>query len=370
MTSAEKSNRQTLHNRISNRLRHEIDARRGGDRLDAEAKLARRFGVSVFTVREALSALAREGLIERRHGSGTYVTDRRDRQHVAVLVEQDLTDPRASQFVKQVAFQARRAALDRGYRARLYVGHSRIGENVSAGLSCPEFFEDLDAGRLLGIMTFATPLHAEWVDRIQATGLPLVGSFGVQRPQIIHDFVGMVREGVRYLVESGRDRLAVLTTVRDRDERLNVGEPVREMCSLHGLAEESVRVVYGLDPADPIAGWRAFQRAWSDANRPEGLLVTDDVLFAGVLQGILAAGVRIPDELLVATHANVGLTPPAPFPVLRLEFDPAEFARTHVDCLLRQIEEPEAKLPRRVVVPFRRVEDCGAAGDLLAEARA
>ena len=46
---------------------------RSGQRLPSEAELADEFGVSRNTVRTALTRLATAGLIQRKHGSGTYV---------------------------------------------------------------------------------------------------------------------------------------------------------------------------------------------------------------------------------------------------------------------------------------------------------
>ncbi|HWC00741.1 MAG TPA: GntR family transcriptional regulator [Bryobacteraceae bacterium] len=44
-----------------------------GDRLESERQLAANFGASLMTVRQALQSLEEEGLLERKHGSGTYV---------------------------------------------------------------------------------------------------------------------------------------------------------------------------------------------------------------------------------------------------------------------------------------------------------
>jgi GntR family transcriptional regulator len=49
-----------------------------GGQLPSEPKLADQFGVARLTVRQALGELAKDGLIERRRGVGTYVTDRAD----------------------------------------------------------------------------------------------------------------------------------------------------------------------------------------------------------------------------------------------------------------------------------------------------
>ncbi len=55
------------------RLRELIAASRAGDRLPSERELSHRWGVARMTVRSATDALVAEGLVERRHGSGTFV---------------------------------------------------------------------------------------------------------------------------------------------------------------------------------------------------------------------------------------------------------------------------------------------------------
>ena len=47
-----------------------------GDRLPGERELAERWGVARMTLRAAVDHLVTEGLLERRHGSGTYVVPR------------------------------------------------------------------------------------------------------------------------------------------------------------------------------------------------------------------------------------------------------------------------------------------------------
>jgi GntR family transcriptional regulator len=47
-----------------------------GSRIPSETSLAKRFGVTRMTVRHAVDGLIRDGLVTRRHGSGTYVAER------------------------------------------------------------------------------------------------------------------------------------------------------------------------------------------------------------------------------------------------------------------------------------------------------
>lgn len=61
--------------RIEEDLRRQIgDGELGlGSRLPAEQELAQRYGVARMTVRQALARLSAAGIIERRHGVGTFV---------------------------------------------------------------------------------------------------------------------------------------------------------------------------------------------------------------------------------------------------------------------------------------------------------
>lgn len=66
--------------RIHGELRDLIGSGRWppGSLLPSQAELAAQFGVSIMTLRQALQLLADDGLVQARHGSGTYVAARYD----------------------------------------------------------------------------------------------------------------------------------------------------------------------------------------------------------------------------------------------------------------------------------------------------
>jgi len=68
-------------------IRRQIETGRfgGGERLPSETELAEMFELSRLTIRQALSQLSNEGLIERRQGIGTFVAPRK------VVVQHDLS---------------------------------------------------------------------------------------------------------------------------------------------------------------------------------------------------------------------------------------------------------------------------------------
>lgn len=70
------------YQRIADELRRDISAGtyEPGDRIPAETDLVERFHVSLPTIRQALGVLRAEGLIESRHGRGTFVRENRKLQ--------------------------------------------------------------------------------------------------------------------------------------------------------------------------------------------------------------------------------------------------------------------------------------------------
>lgn len=71
----DRNNPLPLHSQITQQLKQQFAAGKWkvGDPFPTDRQLMEEFGVSITTVRHALSELVREGLIERRAGRGTYV---------------------------------------------------------------------------------------------------------------------------------------------------------------------------------------------------------------------------------------------------------------------------------------------------------
>lgn len=103
-----------------------IAASRVGDRLPSERELGLRWGVARMTVRHAMDALVAEGLIERRHGSGTYVVPQPFARLLGLTsFTQDMADRGLVAGSRLLAFET--APADAALAAQLHVP---IGEPV------------------------------------------------------------------------------------------------------------------------------------------------------------------------------------------------------------------------------------------------
>jgi len=88
----------SLADRITTTLRLERATDfKPGDKLSGMHALRQRVGVSINTIGAALDILASEGLLDKRRGSGVYVSDRVGRLRIGILSQLDLFDPGAGE---------------------------------------------------------------------------------------------------------------------------------------------------------------------------------------------------------------------------------------------------------------------------------
>ena len=131
--------RTRLYERVVERLRELIADRglRAGDRLPPERELAERLGVSRASIRQAVVVLEVQGLVEVRHGGGTYLRrDRAEGDSLDELVERrrrlpEVLDAREGLETELAELAAqRRTAAD---LAAVEAALERMREQIDAG---------------------------------------------------------------------------------------------------------------------------------------------------------------------------------------------------------------------------------------------
>jgi GntR family transcriptional regulator, transcriptional repressor for pyruvate dehydrogenase complex len=112
--------RPRLYERVITQLRAHVNAAglKSGDRLPPERELADRLGVSRASIKQAMVVLEVQGLVDVRHGGGTYlVKDTLDTEPVDALVARrrrlpDILDARAALETKLAELAATRRTDD------------------------------------------------------------------------------------------------------------------------------------------------------------------------------------------------------------------------------------------------------------------
>jgi DNA-binding LacI/PurR family transcriptional regulator len=346
--SKDQTNRIPLHLQIASALRKQIArSMKTGDRLDSEAALGKRFNTSSLTVREALSTLAHDGMIERRHGSGTFVLDPLARQHVAVHIELDISHPRTSYSHLRTLQQVRRLVTASGVKTRLYVGDTAPGEVEPAQLSCTELLEDITEGRICGIVSVATPsTPSGWVSRAVSEGVPVVGNSSDFPMSVSTSIEDLISAGVRHLAELGRRNIALIGW--GGSEPNDAPKPFRDAMRRAGLSVEPRWVRTDLHPSTLGAGWEEFREVWSALpQKPDGLVISDDMLLTDVASAVQSLRIRVPQDLSIITHMTRGAMLSPPFPVDRLVTDPDAVARDMAELIVAAVRQQPIKTFRR-----------------------
>ncbi len=342
--------RQPRYHQVEILLREEIRRNHAaGDKLPSESRLARHFGVSLLTLREAMNSLAQDGLVDRQQGSGTFVRAVSPRSTVGVLLDHNIGQANFPFFSRRVFQEVRRLLNAEGYLARGYIGFKDFTATRDPGVTSPEFVEDIRAHRLQGLVIVGGALEDSLLREIERQGIPMVSMNSASTAGL--QSLPLIAAGVQHLVGQGRRRLAMLGW-SSRDAAVPLSTHVQEALAAHGLPYHPEWVRDDLHPAWPGAGWEVFREIWFCGEKPDGLLILDDVLSQGVASAIAELGIRVPDQLMVVSHANKGSGIEYPFPVSLLSMDPELHARHLATCMSNRLQgKPESEAPHLDLVP-------------------
>ncbi len=320
MTDHKKS---SLTQRLVTQLGDHVRAGQPGERLPTEAELCEQLGASINKVREALTLLAQEGLIERRQGSGTYVADRLPTKAIGLVSSLDLLHPHQVGGIRGRAYHLREWFHQQGIRSRLYIGHT--APSGSFNMELPDLFEDVQSGRLAGLVAVSFPstgclLH----EYPQLTHLPIIGNVAEYPYSFSTEHDERVLAALRYLVSCGCRRLALLGW----ESSANPRRPIDAVLARYrqalppDVSLESHHIGLDLHPSLPGSAWDEMREIWTaDAQKPDGLVVGDDFLLHDAGAALRALRVQVPRDLQIAALTTADISPHPPFPCARLEID-------------------------------------------------
>jgi len=335
------------------RERHLKQTRPGG-RLLPVRQLARELGVCVRTVLAAQRILAERGELEIRHGSGAYLPEARGPCRAGIFTAFNILQPGVSTFHSRVAWELSRCLEHNGIPTEVYIGRPTLKEDDPPSACC-RLMADVQSGRLDGLVILCCPTTIEWRKTIESLRIPAVGCNTPYRVEM--GYADMVRRAVRRLREQGSRRIAMLAWERD-----GLRGPLRRALEECGLEYCPEWVRHDLHPGLSAAGWEEFREAWTARrDKPDGLLVTDDMLFREACLAIQELRIRVPEQLRIVAHANKGAYRHYPFPVTEALVDPQRYAEMLSAMLLKRMRG-EAMEPRTVTLPFEIADSVGSRG--------
>ncbi len=328
--------------RIVNDLRGEIIANRltAGQRLPSNSALCRRYGVTPVTVSRAIHRLAEDGFVVTRERSGVFVSDRSPHRvrfglvfpSHPVLYSDTSVWTRLWDVMHHVATHGK---LDVELEFHMYYD---VRQGIDHG-DILQLERDIAAQRLAGVIFACKPSGLMSTPIMTLPGMPRV-ALSARFEAMGLNFIGlsgMTDKALDFFRQQGRTGVAQIMSSTQVHRSAALAEEFASGATMRGMRtrEEWLQFVDIGRPQSVVNLVRLLFRPDTGA-RPDALFVADDNLIDAVETGLLAAGVRVPDDLSVLAHCN--FPPPSllRLPIRRLGFDMRELLRTATALIRRQ----------------------------------
>ena len=353
-----------LYRQLSDELRHAISsgALRAGDRLDSERELASKHALSLNTVRQALQLLQEAGLVERRHGAGTFVREPGDRRGPALI---GVIVPTVKSFFGEIVH-----GIEDGLRG---AGHRML-------LNCTGYDPQrergaLDEVRRAGVdgILMAPSLHGpnheartRYLADLRAARRVIPTVYVERRlvdddaEYVSSDPVAGAALAVRHLVDLGRRRIAFIGPTRSAPAE-DIFTGYRRGLSEAGLAEDAPLVLRTPDwGRNAEADAAAVRRLMAEPEPPTGILCMGDDYAFRVYYTLRSLGRRVPEDVSLVAYDDV-MAHLLEVPLTAVSPPKYEVGRQSAALLSRRLAEGDVAPVQQVLLKPRLVirETCG-----------
>ncbi len=332
---------------------------RPGDPLPSERQLAADYEVSRITVIQALKALEREGVIERRQGQGTFVVEptRRERKSLAsnrtvAFLAPVLTDP----FLFDIVRGVERIATHHGYHLVMMCSHEDPAQEAS-------LIREAQTRGVHGAVVYpiqGDASHAVFQDLL-AQGYPFVFIDryypGLSVDRVVTDDHDAAYAITDRLIQHGHRRIAFVTwyevtctSVRERIAGYRAALYQHHLDPHPGLIWRDLYVGDKKDGNNP-----EHLRRLLHLHRPTALIAVNFIIAGYLLDDLQRCGLRVPQDVVIAgfdlDHPSIRspLTRPAAIQ------QGAELGQAAARLLIDRIEGGYQGPARHIVVPTRLI---------------
>jgi len=292
-----------------------------GSRLPNRLEIEEQFGASTNTVQRVLERLKREGFITVNGRNGTHVSHTPPHLTRYGLIFPSL--PQKDGWVRfwtALASEALRLEQEEGRMLPMFHGIDSHSGSPEADALCNEVREH----RLAGLILMG-PMHP--------ANRPLDSALW-NEPNLPRAVIGLAPPGSRaaaILLEPFEKRVAAFLRARGR-RRVAFLVPPHPADWLANQNAFWTSTGFETRPywwqlvhiAAPLGAYYAVQLLMQAKERPDTLVIVDDNLVEHAASGLLAAGVRIPEEIEIVAHSNFPFQVATTFPVHRFGYDSRE----------------------------------------------
>ena len=329
--------KETKHEYIVDTLRHEIltNVFPPQTRLPPQSELSQRFHVGSGTITAVLRQLSREGFVTTKPKVSTVVRENLPHLNNIVLVipRANLPGTHWSKFYAALAAVATSLQTELGRPIRvLGVGEDLLGE------ARRDLAESIRTHQVAGVFFATMPYMFRGTPIVDEPGVPRVAFMRPEAFQGIDSQISgperLIELALDYLASRGRRRIAVLS---NPDFIPMQDTPLQPLLAAHGMVcPPCWEISVNLDSPETAQNIMRLMMRPGQADRPDGLIIANDNLIDDAVAGLVAEGVRVPDDLEVVTHCNFPWPPFKTLPIKRLGLDVRAVLRRGIDLIDRK----------------------------------
>lgn len=335
-----------LYRQVASELRSLIltGTLKPGDKLPTIQELARQWNSNYFTVQSAITILVKEGLLESLPRVGTFVRKTKPKlSSIGIYYSSDFWANREAGFYRLL----HRAIQQRLAKERIQL-ISWIDERNSKkqGTPLPALRRALQRHEIQGLISpMVSGSDEQWLPRLSVPvailgSLKMPGNIDFDSHQLLQlSLESLASQGCK---DIGCINLMQQIKVRPDGSKHPYGEFYEQLGKIASNLKLNLQEnwIQSPSPSQHLNrrfeqfGYAALNKIWAQKKRPQGILVYPDVVAWGVIVAVLERQIRVPKDLKLVFHQNVGLDYLCPFPATYVSADPAIVA----NLLLEQIK--------------------------------
>jgi len=351
---------QTMRSQIADRMRELLGSGKlsPGEKIPSTSALAKTWSTDVCTVHAALTTLQKEGLLARYPGKGTFVQKREERLTKVGIYYDHHTFGNGKSLFLQSLNMALKTELDiRGIEMDTWIDPRPTEQTGAPWAPFAKAAENRSFQALIVPGTNRELLR--WQTRLPVPTAFLTGEAGIPN-RVNTDEKQFIDIGLRALSEQGCRSVGMIAPWATCEPYNRFFSHFTDVSRALGLTVKNEWMRLAPDPgamhrpgqAYDYFGYQEFLALWSYPDRPEGLIVLDDVVARGVIAALLEKSVPVPRELKLVLQKNEAINYLCPMPVTFAVGSEREIARALVDQVEKQFRGESCE---PISLPFKLV---------------
>ena len=276
-----------------------------GDRLPSENELSAQYQVSRQTVRKALSVLQNEGYIYAEHGRGTFCSERvlhTGHSHNIAVVTTYLSDyifPRVIGGIDKVL-------TEQGYS--IILKNTRNSRSQEARCLEELLQKDIDGIIIEPSKSQIYCKHTHLYEKLEEYGIPYVfiqGCFATmkEKPRVLMDDAMGGYLITKYLIDTGHKSIIGVfksDDIQGQNRHKGYVKALQEA----GITYEPDHVIWFYTEDRAIHPYEAIKQMAESGVPMDGVVCYNDQIAMKVIQGLTAAGKKVPSDVSVTGYDN------------------------------------------------------------------